>query len=223
VVIIDEATQALEAVCWIPIFKAKKLILAGDPKQLPPTIHSLPRAVSKRSSTGAHQNLSRTTDPVPQREGTGCEGDSDDERGGVKTDDGSAPDVSRPTSKTVSHLRYRGLKPPRTLELTMFERLEKMYGPEIKCMLTVQYRMHTKIAEFPSKVMYDSRLTHTLLLLPISFATYQILQRHRVMIFSKRLLFSLTLQVASTLRSWKVKVTKVVDATKTRQQSCIIG
>ena len=33
VVIIDEAAQALEASCWIPILKAKKLILAGG--QLP--------------------------------------------------------------------------------------------------------------------------------------------------------------------------------------------
>ncbi|KAG2007100.1 DNA helicase [Coprinopsis cinerea AmutBmut pab1-1] len=41
VVIIDEATQAMEAVCWVPIFKAKKLILAGDPMQLPPTVLSL--------------------------------------------------------------------------------------------------------------------------------------------------------------------------------------
>lgn len=40
VCIIDEATQAVEAVCWIPILKAKKLILAGDPLQLPPTILS---------------------------------------------------------------------------------------------------------------------------------------------------------------------------------------
>ena len=37
-------------------------------------------------------------------------------------------------------IRRQGLKPPRTLETTMFERLEKMYGPGIKHMLTVQYR-----------------------------------------------------------------------------------
>ena len=39
-VIIDEAAQALEPACWIPILKAKKLILAGDHNQLPPTIKS---------------------------------------------------------------------------------------------------------------------------------------------------------------------------------------
>ncbi len=39
-VIIDEAAQALEAATWIPIIKSQKVILAGDPFQLPPTIKS---------------------------------------------------------------------------------------------------------------------------------------------------------------------------------------
>ena len=39
-VVIDEAAQALEAACWIPILKGAKLVLAGDDKQLPPTIKS---------------------------------------------------------------------------------------------------------------------------------------------------------------------------------------
>ena len=39
-VVIDEAGQALEPACWIPILKAQKLILAGDHCQLPPTIKS---------------------------------------------------------------------------------------------------------------------------------------------------------------------------------------
>jgi len=40
VVFIDEAAQGLEAATWIPILKAKKVILAGDHCQLPPTIKS---------------------------------------------------------------------------------------------------------------------------------------------------------------------------------------
>jgi len=39
-VIIDEAAQALEPASWIPISRASKVILAGDPLQLPPTIKS---------------------------------------------------------------------------------------------------------------------------------------------------------------------------------------
>ncbi len=39
-VVIDEAGQAIEPACWIPILKAPKVILAGDHCQLPPTIKS---------------------------------------------------------------------------------------------------------------------------------------------------------------------------------------
>ncbi len=35
---IDEAAQALEAACWIPICKSHRVIFAGDHQQLPPTI-----------------------------------------------------------------------------------------------------------------------------------------------------------------------------------------
>lgn len=38
--VIDEAAQALEPGCWIPIGKVSKVVLAGDPFQLPPTIKS---------------------------------------------------------------------------------------------------------------------------------------------------------------------------------------
>lgn len=40
-VFIDEAAQALEPATWIPILKAKKVVLAGDPFQLPPTVKSI--------------------------------------------------------------------------------------------------------------------------------------------------------------------------------------
>lgn len=38
---IDEAAQALEPACWIPIRKADRVILAGDHCQLPPTVKCL--------------------------------------------------------------------------------------------------------------------------------------------------------------------------------------
>ncbi|WVZ08512.1 hypothetical protein V8G54_021858 [Vigna mungo] len=40
-VIIDEAAQALEIACWIPLLKGSRCILAGDHLQLPPTIQSV--------------------------------------------------------------------------------------------------------------------------------------------------------------------------------------
>eukprot|EP00871_Galdieria_phlegrea_P005311 jgi/Galph1/5781/GphlegSOOS_G4513.1 len=39
-VIIDEAGQALESLCWIALLKGRKAVLAGDPFQLPPTVKS---------------------------------------------------------------------------------------------------------------------------------------------------------------------------------------
>lgn len=48
---IDEAAQALEAACWIPLGKADRVILAGDPCQLPPTIKCI---------EAAHGGLDRT-------------------------------------------------------------------------------------------------------------------------------------------------------------------
>jgi superfamily I DNA and/or RNA helicase len=50
-VVIDEAGQALEPACWIPILKAKKVILAGDHCQLSPTV---------KSNEAARQGLATT-------------------------------------------------------------------------------------------------------------------------------------------------------------------
>ena len=50
-VVIDEAGQALEPACWIPILKAQKVVLAGDHCQLPPTIKSAEAARKGLSTT----------------------------------------------------------------------------------------------------------------------------------------------------------------------------
>lgn len=39
-VVIDEATQAVEASAWIPLLRGRRAVLAGDHRQLPPTILS---------------------------------------------------------------------------------------------------------------------------------------------------------------------------------------
>lgn len=101
VVIIDEASQALEAQCWVPLLWAKKAVLAGDHLQLPPTIKSL--------------NSKAATTTKEKKEG-------------------------------------------QTLETTLFDRLLALHGPEIKRMLTTQYRMHEKIMRFPSDELYESKL-----------------------------------------------------------------
>ncbi|EGG02467.1 uncharacterized protein MELLADRAFT_38533 [Melampsora larici-populina 98AG31] len=119
VVIIDESTQAYEAACWIPILKSKsKVILAGDPLQLPPTI-----------------NLSERVGALTDLETTG-----------------------KPTTKEKPTRRgFFMMKPPKSLEVTMFDRLLKS-NTSISCLLDVQYRMHSMIMEFPSKQLYKGKL-----------------------------------------------------------------
>ena len=113
VVIIDEAGQALEAQCWIPLLAAKKAVLAGDHLQLPPTVKSL------NSKSDANEKPAK----------------------GEK-------DVSNVVRKS----------PSLTLETTLFDRLLKLHGSEIKRMLTIQYRMHESIMAFPSTALYESKL-----------------------------------------------------------------
>ncbi|MBG8556256.1 AAA domain-containing protein [Hymenobacter guriensis] len=51
-VFIDEAAQALEPGCWIPITKANRVVLAGDHQQLPPTVKS-----EKAAAQGLRETL----------------------------------------------------------------------------------------------------------------------------------------------------------------------
>lgn len=55
VVVIDEASQALEAQCWVPLLTASKAILAGDHLQLPPTIKST-TIKEKTKDTAKHKD-----------------------------------------------------------------------------------------------------------------------------------------------------------------------
>lgn len=64
VVVIDEASQALEAQCWIPLSTARKVILAGDHLQLPPTVKSVNSKVSgkdkqKKLESGLSKELEK--------------------------------------------------------------------------------------------------------------------------------------------------------------------
>ncbi|RPE12049.1 DUF2075 domain-containing protein [Chitinophaga lutea] len=49
--VIDEAGQALEPACWIPLLKAEKVVLAGDHCQLSPTIKSAEAARNGLANT----------------------------------------------------------------------------------------------------------------------------------------------------------------------------
>ncbi|KAL4884238.1 P-loop containing nucleoside triphosphate hydrolase protein [Aspergillus karnatakaensis] len=105
VVVIDEASQALEAQCWISLLSAPKVILAGDHLQLPPTVKSVNQKTKKVDTNGEKDEAGKFS-----------------------------------------------------LETTLFDRLLSMHGPNIKRMLTTQYRMHENIMRFPSDELYEAKL-----------------------------------------------------------------
>lgn len=90
-VVIDEAGQATEPPCWIPLLRARRLVLAGDHCQLPPTVVS---AEARRER----------------------------------------------------------------FDVSLMERLVKLWGDQICRRLTTQYRMHEQIMQFSSAEFYDSEL-----------------------------------------------------------------
>ncbi|HEY8401516.1 MAG TPA: AAA domain-containing protein, partial [Cytophagaceae bacterium] len=59
VVFIDEAAQALEPACWIPITKARKVVFAGDHCQLPPTVKSIKAAKEGLDVTLFEKSINR--------------------------------------------------------------------------------------------------------------------------------------------------------------------
>ncbi|KAJ1673836.1 hypothetical protein EV182_004466, partial [Spiromyces aspiralis] len=120
VVIIDEASQCVEGESWIPLPKAPKLVLAGDHRQLPPTIKSQ-TAVS----------VVPIGSPTTAYRGSGAEVGAD--------------------------VRYDLPKKPQ-LDTTLFDRMLAMYGDKVTRMLTIQYRMHEAIMEYPSRTLYSSKL-----------------------------------------------------------------
>lgn len=62
--VIDEAAQALEPATWIPLAKCSRVVLAGDPYQLPPTVKSPDAARAGLSQTLIERCLDLLPDAV---------------------------------------------------------------------------------------------------------------------------------------------------------------
>ncbi|MDZ7607282.1 MAG: AAA domain-containing protein [Cyclobacteriaceae bacterium] len=67
-VFIDEAAQALEPACWIPIMKSQRVIFAGDHFQLPPTIKSYQAAKGGLETTLFEKAITRNKADIMLRE-----------------------------------------------------------------------------------------------------------------------------------------------------------
>lgn len=71
-VVIDEAAQALEASCWISLLRGTRAVLAGDHKQLPPTIKSTVNEVKNGLGTTLFERLMKSFENDKQGSLSGC-------------------------------------------------------------------------------------------------------------------------------------------------------
>jgi DNA polymerase alpha-associated DNA helicase A len=100
---------------------------------------------NKGTSTVASK-VSKTEEPEPPVSETTLSTDIDSQSGSeLEPTMGQISSLKSTLLKTKKAQKKKafvpsGLVPPRTLETTMFDRLERMYGPTIKRMLEVQYR-----------------------------------------------------------------------------------
>ena len=111
--------------------------------QLPPTILSLDDRKNERKPTShSHGSIepmassSKDIKDTELRQVGGSDEDSDLESS--SSDDGLPDGVAQ--ISITSRPSVPKLVLPRTLETTLFDRLEKMYGANIKQMLEIQYR-----------------------------------------------------------------------------------
>lgn len=131
-------------------------ILSNDKHGKKPevTVTSKKNAKSSASTANGEKKSQEPTASKPQHEegGDTSPSDADSDTGSVTGDEimeqdtvievsteaGSQPKESKGAQKKVK--KRTGLRPPRTLETTLFDRLERMYGPDIKRLLNIQYR-----------------------------------------------------------------------------------
>jgi len=115
------------------------------------------KTTATKAKSGPKEKPPAPDPPVVQRDEDHEANPSDEsDEGGdtvMKNDDDIPPLLDEGRAETsacgennppvVKVLRRGALEPPRTLETTLFDRLEKMYGPGIKRLLNVQYRYRT--------------------------------------------------------------------------------
>lgn len=154
VVVIDEACQATEAACWVPVLKAKPngvLILAGDHLQLPPTVKGFRHSqLSGKAKTGKQgEGLERRTGatgyghPNGERKASKYADNSDVDDEEENSDQSAGASQAYGASASPKHKTV--LRPPRSLETTLFSRLLGIYGPGCKALLDTQYRMNNEV------------------------------------------------------------------------------
>lgn len=130
VVVVDEAGQGLDQLVLVPMLRGKKIVLAGDHLQLPPTVKSKQATSQDLATTTFFErmiNREKRYKREAERVAQGSAADDEQEEIGI-------------TAGTTLMKSER--KPPGRLS----------------AMLTMQYRMNDKIMRYSSEKLYESRL-----------------------------------------------------------------
>jgi DNA polymerase alpha-associated DNA helicase A len=124
--------------------ESKKVPVAGNPAKKTENDGSGHKSsIASKSTSQSSFPSEDLTDATPLPD-TDISSDSSADEGKLSDDHNEVSMVMvvsmKDDKKNERPKKQRALRPPRSLEVTMFDRLEKMYGPGIKRMLNVQYR-----------------------------------------------------------------------------------
>ncbi|KAI8920581.1 P-loop containing nucleoside triphosphate hydrolase protein [Entophlyctis helioformis] len=167
-VLIDEATQALEAECWIAILKGKRLVLAGDHLQLPPTVKSV-NTKDRERDEGKGRGKTAGKQTAKQDKSAKAKSGKQAKRVQAAESEVAAAAAADGTQDAEAAGDDLGLREPQessiaqlvhgaSLETTLFDRMLALYGDTVKRLLNVQYRMNEHIMAFSSRELYDNKL-----------------------------------------------------------------
>lgn len=112
---------------------------AGDHLQLSPTVKSDDKR-SKPKATTKSKNVK-------------------EDKNGTKDEQDATTEKTEEVSSASKAAETKRLRPPSSLSFTLFDRLLHQHGNKVKRTLTIQYRMHEAIMQFPSSALYNNELT----------------------------------------------------------------
>lgn len=114
--------------------------MAGDPLQLPPTVISSNEKKPETKAVKGAVAKKTTVDKSKGKQVAKISSPAGNDLSGSHSEQESDQDVGASFDRAVVAKRSGALIPPKSLETTLFDRMEAMWGDGVKQMLNVQYR-----------------------------------------------------------------------------------
>jgi hypothetical protein len=142
ITILDEASQLVESTSLLSVarFGSRRLLVAGDPKQLPPVLGGPPVGTPVGGGGGGSSSSSSS--------GSGS--------GSSSSSSTSSSATTTTTTTTTTTAARQPLLRRTMLNSTLFERLARTGFPVAP--LLTQYRCHPTLSALPSRLFYSSQL-----------------------------------------------------------------